>query len=199
MTIKAERYLPSISISSWLNYTSTSITSSAPPFSPVFQWDFTTQGNSGWTTGTYTSSGGGGPTATWQSTYYDLWSGTDGPGLNYSAASATRTQSITSSSQLVTYIDAAVLNSGGTLGAAIGITQVTSGGRNYPNLSRRAIKIGVSNATVNDTQVSISSISAWSNGQTTQGRIYLYGIYIGLNSDDLQMQSFLTNKGLAIY
>lgn len=197
--IRADRYLPSTAVSSWLNYGSTAVTASPPPYTPVWEWDFTTQGNSGWTTGTYTSSGGGGPTITWQTTYYDIWSGTDGPAANYSSASATRTQTITSSSQLVVYIDAAILNSGGTLGASIGLTQVTSGGRNYPNLSRRAIKVGVSNATVNDTQVSVSSVSAWSSGQTTQGRIYLYGIYIGLNSDDTRLQSYLTQKGLTIY
>lgn len=199
MPIKAERFLPSRSISTWLNYSSTGIVPPTPPFSPLWSWDFTTQGNSGWTTGTYTSSGGGGPTITWQSTYYDIWSGTDGPNLNYSSAGATRNQTITSSSQLVTYIDAAVLNVGGTLGAAIGITQVTSGGRNYPNLSRRAIKIGLSNATVNDTQVSVSSISSWFSGQSTAGRVYLYGIYIAPVSQETSLQSFLTARGLAIY
>lgn len=197
--IKVERSLPSTNISSWLNYSSTSI-GEPLGLQMVYSWDFTTQGNTGWTVGTYTSSGSGGPYATWRTTYWEIYSGNDGPGLNYSSASVTQNTTINSSEQLVIYFDGRTYNTTNN-GVSIGQNITTAETRYYGTVNRSAIRIGVSNATVSETSINASAISFWASGGSiiTQGYLDLYGIYVAPLSQETELQNYLIDKGLSIY
>lgn len=169
-------------------------------FAPIYSWDFTTQGNSGWTTSIYNSCSGG-ATVTWATTYYNVWSGDDGSRACYSSGSVNKTETINSTEKLVIYIDAQILNT-----AFQGLTMSTSPGlstetRLYGDLTRKAIRLGLTDVNVAVTSVGFNAISFWANSGTlkTQGRVYLYGIYMAKQSQEAQLISFLTAKGLSVY
>lgn len=170
-------------------------------FTPLYSWDFTTQGNTGWTTGIYNSCSGG-ATVAWATTYYNMWSGDDGSRACYSSSSVNKSVSITSSEKLVVYIDAEI-SSTAFNGLAIGNSGpgLSAETRYYPNMTRKAIRLGVSANTVSSTTVGIEAISFWANSGTikTQGRIYFYGIYVAKQSEEAQLVTFLNNKGLTVY
>lgn len=173
----------------------------AQAFVPLYSWDFTTQGNTGWTTGIYNSCSGA-ATIAWASTYYNMWSGDDGSRACYSSSSVNKSVTLTSSEKLVVYIDAEI-SSTAFNGLALGNSGpgLAAETRYYPNLTRKAIRLGVSANTVSSTTVGIEAISFWANSGTikTQGRIYFYGIYVAKQSEESQLVSFLAAKGLSVY
>lgn len=183
-----------------VTYEVTQSTSPTAVYVPFYAWDFTTQGNTGWTTALYNSCSGG-STISWTGTYYDMWSGDDGIRLCYSNSGLTKSVSLVSSEALVVYIDARILNTANQ-GLAMGVTpSISTGSRYYPDLTRRAIRLGATAATVSTAVLTFEDTSAWWNSGATivMGRAYMYGVYIGKLSEEASLITYLANKGLAIY
>jgi len=110
-----------------------------------------------------------------------------------------KTEALTSSGPVTVYVDAEV-----TFAPTNKQAQINAAGASrllIPAQSRKAIKIGDTASALSLSEVIIDNISLWGDSGTriTQGRMNVYGIYIALASDQLLMEQYLQNKGLAIY
>ena len=172
--------------------------SQSTTYTPLWSYNFVSQSTTGWTTELYNTCGSV-SSLTDNATSWFLNSGDGGPRSCYSTAKVKKTQAITSSGPVVVYVDAQVISAPTNKQARIVAANVAR--EQIPAMSRRAIYLGNSGSAISLSEVVVETISLWGDAaaRITQGSMNLYGVYIALASDQLLMEQYLRDRGLAIY